>query len=165
MTVVPYMIKISRHILILLFFIVFSLPVCVTDIKYRRIPDWCVISGTAVLFALRLFLFKEPSARLLLYIIPGPLLLMAVRLITKGKLGIGDVKFAAFMGIFNGFPGWFVALGFASLSGLLFALAGLGTGKLNRRSRIPFAPFLTAGSIGAWFAGPFLLQKMAGYLS
>ncbi|MCK5201790.1 MAG: hypothetical protein KAR21_25730, partial [Spirochaetales bacterium] len=63
----------------------------------------------------------------------------------------GDVKFAALMGVFIGFPGWFAAAGLASLLGLIFASAGLISGKLNKSSKIPFAPFLTVGSIGAYF--------------
>lgn len=95
-------------------------------------------------------------------LLSGALLFMGIRLITGGKLGMGDVKFAALMGVFTGFPGWFIAAGLASLFGLLFAAAGLLTGRLDRNSRIPFAPFLTLGSIGAYFAAPILLKTITG---
>ncbi len=146
-------------------FIIFSGVACVTDIRYRRIPDWIVLSAVITLSVFRIFLSDDSEGRILPDILAGPVIFMAVRLFTKGKLGMGDVKFSALMGVFNGFPEWFFATAIASFLGLLFAVAGLITGKLNKKSRIPFAPFLTAGSMGAWFAGPFLLQKMAGYLS
>jgi len=89
--------------------------------------------------------------RILLEMISGSLIFIGIHLLTNGKLGIGDVKYAALMGVFIGFPGWFVAAGLASILGLIFVLAGLISGKLNKSSKIPFAPFLTAGTIGAYF--------------
>ncbi len=143
-------------------FIFFSIPVCITDIRSRRIPLWCVYSGTGVLFLTSFFLFPSQAGNLLLGMLSGPVVFMAVRLFTKGKLGMGDVTFAAFTGVFNGFPGWFIATGLASLFGLLFAAAGMLAGRLDRNSRIPFAPFLTLGSVGAYFAVPILLRTIAG---
>ena len=140
-------------------FLIFSIPACVLDIKQKRIPDWAVFPGIAVLFGLRAFSFEDPMMRILLEILGGSLILFGIRFITKGKLGMGDVKFAALMGVFIGFPGLFVATGLASLLGLMFALIGIYSGRINKNSKIPFAPFLTVGSIGAYFINYNILLK------
>ena len=140
-----------KSILFLVTFLIFSLAASVIDIRQKRIPDWIVFPGAAVLLVLRAINFGDPLVRILLEMLSGPIIFFGIRIFTKGKLGMGDVKFAALMGVFIGFPGWFAAAGLASILGLMFALTGQILGRINKSSRIPFAPFLTAGSIGAYF--------------
>jgi len=141
-------------------FIMFSIPASVIDIKQKRIPDWIVFPGIVVLLGLRAFSFRDPIIKIIVEMLAGSLFFFGIRLFTKGKLGMGDVKFAALMGVFIGFPGWFIATGLASILGLLFAVLGLFFGKTNKNTRIPFAPFLTVGSIGAYFVNYNFLLKI-----
>ncbi len=150
----------NGSIVFLATFIIFSVPASIIDIKQKRIPDWIVFPGIAVLLGLRAFSFGDPVIKILLEMIAGFLILFGIRLFTKGKLGMGDVKFAALMGIFIGFPGWFVATGLASLLGLIFAVLGLFSGRINKNTKIPFAPFLTVGSIGAYFVNYDILLNI-----
>lgn len=150
--------------ILLISFITFSFPVCVIDIKDKRIPDWSVFPGIIVLSALRFFMFGDSAGEIISDMLTGSLLFIAVRFFTKGNLGLGDVKFAALMGVFNSFPGWFFATATASFFGLIFALTGIFSGKLNRSSKIPFAPFLTAGSIITFFLNLTLLPKIKGFI-
>lgn len=152
--------RVSKIIIFLVTFLIFSIPACVIDIKHKRIPDWTVSSGLALLAALRFFSFGDPLVKIVLDMISGSLIFAGIRVFTKGKLGMGDVKFAAFMAVFIGFPGWFVATGLASLLGLVFAAIGLFLGKINKNTKIPFAPFLTVGSIGAYFVNYDILLKI-----
>ena len=151
--------NLNESILFFAVFLIFSIPACVIDIEQKRIPDWIVFPGAAVLVGLRAFSLGDPLVRIVLEMILGPWIFVGIRLLTKGKLGMGDVKFAALMAVFVGFPGWFIAAGLASLLGLIFALTGLIFGSLNKSSKIPFAPFLTVGSIGAYFVNYNILLK------
>jgi len=132
---------------VLIIFLVFSIPVCIFDIKYKRIPNWIVFTGTVFLFAVRFFYFKDSPVSMLINMLSGGLMFYTNRFITKGKHGMGDVKFAALIALFTGFPLFFAAVAFSSITGLIFALAGLSVGRINKTTKIPFAPFLTAGSI------------------
>ncbi len=150
----------NGNIVFLTAFIMFSIPASVIDIKQKRIPDWIVFPGIAVLLGLRAFSFGDPAMKIVLEMIAGSLIFFGIRFLTNGKLGMGDVKFAALMGVFIGFPGWFIATGLASVLGLIFALMGLLFKKLNKSSKIPFAPFLTVGSIGAYFVDYNILLRI-----
>ena len=141
----------NGNVLFIITFLIFSIPASVVDIKNKRIPDWTVLSGITVLSALRFCCFGDSAGRLVLELLSGAVIFFGIRLLTKGKLGMGDVKFAALMGVFTGFPRWFAAAGFASILGLLFALIGILFGRIDKNTKIPFAPFLTVGSIGAYF--------------
>jgi leader peptidase (prepilin peptidase)/N-methyltransferase len=79
----------------------------------------------------------------------------------QGGMGFGDVKLAGVLGLFLGWLGWgALAVGMfaAFLFGGLFALALLTRRRANRRSQIPFGPWMLAG---AWF-GIFLGDVVAG---
>lgn len=83
--------------------------------------------------------------------------------ISRGAwVGFGDVKLGIFMGALLGWQAGLVALILANAIGFLVVVPGLVSGKLTRRSRVPFGPFLIAGFLLAglfaqpiigWYAG------------
>lgn len=75
-------------------------------------------------------------------------------IITRGKgMGGGDVKLGALIGLALGFPASLVALMISFLSGALFSLLLIFTGKKHFGQSIPFGPFLVLGSLVALFWG------------
>lgn len=85
----------------------------------------------------------------------GFLLIAAIA--KPGGMGLGDVKLAAMMGAFLGAP---VAV--AMFSGFVFGLIPslyllARHGRDARKMRIPFGPFLAAGTVVGWFWGATIL--------
>ena len=77
----------------------------------------------------------------------GVYLLLA--LVYPGGMGLGDVKLAGLLGLFLGFLGWGpLAVGAFSafLLGGLFSLVLVITRRANRKSAIPFGPWMLAGA-------------------
>ena len=76
-------------------------------------------------------------------------------LVSRGKwVGDGDIYLGAGLGLF--LADWraaLVGLFLANLIGTLIVLPGLVTGKLARKSQVPFGPLLIAGCVLAWFVG------------
>lgn len=67
-------------------------------------------------------------------------------------LGLGDAKFMAGAGTWVGWQGLPLLILIASLSALLYVAAcRLLTGQYNRMARLPFAPFLSLGTLIVWF--------------
>jgi leader peptidase (prepilin peptidase) / N-methyltransferase len=80
-------------------------------------------------------------------------------------MGLGDVKLAGVLGLFLGYLGWGeLAVGsFAAfLLGGIFGVALLATKRANRKSGIPFGPWMLAG---AWVGIFFGSAIWGGYLS
>lgn len=77
------------------------------------------------------------------------LLFLVVRLVHPPSLGMGDVKLAVVLGLYTGFLGWVTVAAAVLLS---FILAGvvaiilLLSRRADRRTRIPFGPFLLVGT-------------------
>lgn len=76
-------------------------------------------------------------------------------LLSKG-FGFGDVKLTLVLGAVLGWYGWAIVL-VGTFAGYLFgALYGIGlmlAGRADRTSRIPFGPFLLAGTLAGVFLG------------
>ena len=71
-------------------------------------------------------------------------LLFAVRRLSRGGMGGGDVKLAAALGIWTGVSGILPALFLAFFLGSLWGLVLLAQGR-GRRARLPFGPCLAVG--------------------
>lgn len=127
------------------------------DLRIRLIPDRILFPGTAVGLALlaggaaleaRLHDLPEALASGLGYF----LVLLVMNFLTRGAIGMGDVKLAFLLGLFAGYNRWETA---AAAGVGAFLLAGAASALLlalrlrTRRDHIPFGPFMTTA---AWTA-------------
>lgn len=83
----------------------------------------------------------------------GAALLFVLRTLSRGGIGLGDVKYAAAFGIWLGWQGTLLALILAFVLGACLALVLLGMGRLGRRDRLAFGPFLSAGAYLSYVGG------------
>lgn len=65
---------------------------------------------------------------------------------------LGDVKLGVFIGLVLGWEGALLTLMLANLIGTLIVIPGLVSGRMSRKSRVPFGPLLI---IGFFIAGIF----------
>lgn len=83
--------------------------------------------------------------------------------VSKGEwVGFGDVKLGIFMGLVLGWEQGLLAVMLANILAFCFIMPGLLTGKITRKSRIPFGPFLIIATV---FALLFGNQLISAYLS
>jgi len=87
--------------------------------------------------------------------IAAALLLFA--LVTRGGLGLGDVKFGALLGMWAGWLALLapvVVVASAFLTGGVVALVGMARGTTTPSTRIPFGPMLAVGgAVATWWVG------------
>jgi prepilin signal peptidase PulO-like enzyme (type II secretory pathway) len=135
-------------------FIAFALPVSVIDIRSYRIPD--VLSYPCFVLILAAHIWKRPDLLPAGLLAAGlsVILFLLVRAGTNG-LGMGDVKFAASVGLLCGIPGACTAFLLAALSALALCLCLRCFRKDQGRFKIPFAPFLSFGGLGAYLLHQF----------
>jgi leader peptidase (prepilin peptidase)/N-methyltransferase len=147
-----------------------SVVLAVIDLDTMRLPDAIVLPTYPVALALGLLTVPgsgwEPMIRAVL---GGVALLMAygaLWLLTSGAgLGFGDVKLAGLLGGYAAWLGWgqLVVTGFgAFVLGAVVGLALMAGGRAERRSAVPFGPFMLASVWLAVFAGDAIVD---GYLA
>lgn len=151
MTFVWVFIRLAILVLILI-------PVCVTDIRERRIANaWCVallVAGAAlaVLPALPGPLRSGTDLRLLLTSCGTGFLCssgtgLCCRAVAKEGFGLGDVKLLAGLGAFLGLWLFLRAMALTGVLTLAAAVWMLLIRRAKRTDTLPFAPFLAAGAV------------------
>ncbi|MDE2025020.1 MAG: prepilin peptidase [Patescibacteria group bacterium] len=137
-----------------------------TDLWYGIIPDIVLFPATIV--ALFSILISQPY-HIVAHVISAVAAMgffLALFLGTRGKgMGFGDVKLAFFLGLLLGWPGTFLAIYVAFLTGAIAALILVLWGRKRFfGSTIPFGPFLILGTLISWFWAPFLWEKILALL-
>ena len=140
------------------------------DLKCQLIPNVALLAGLAWAGLVGLALAGvlgagEPGAGelgpwtgRLLAALAGGAVFQVLRWASRGGLGFGDVKLAAWLGLYLGPRALPVTLFAAAIAGGVMATALLATGRRGRRDVIPFGPFLALGGLVGWFAGEAVLD-------
>ncbi len=130
-----------------LIFISALLVIAYIDIRHKRIPNVLTFGTFAVLLVITLFIELNSAIWFVSSAAIGFVSIWLVRLISGGKIGMGDVKLSGLISAAIGLTGWFFTLFFASFTGLVGVFILISVGRISRKDPIPFAPFLAAGSI------------------
>lgn len=154
----------------MLLFVWMLLVITVIDYETRRIPNaltYPLIPALAVLLAAAAVLNGQPG-RIVDMAIGGVgafVFLLILALINPRGMGMGDVKYAAFLGMGLGYVGiGAVIIGIfgAFLIGSVISVGLIATKLRGRKDLIPFGPFLSVGALAALLFGP---QIADAYLS
>lgn len=117
------------------------------DIQVLRAPNRIVYPSAAGALAGALLVgpgaFADAGAGLALAFI----VLLAVAVLGRGAMGLGDVKAGALCGAATGATGTLTMLAAAFVAGGLFAAVLLATRLRNRRDVVAFTPFLAIGVV------------------
>jgi leader peptidase (prepilin peptidase)/N-methyltransferase len=133
----------------------FGIRLSAIDIKTHRLPNQ-LVGGFALIEMVALGIlswFASDFARLSNALVIATITTTAyllLYLLSRGSLGMGDVKFAFPLGLC---VGWYAADLWLTNIFVAFLLAGLVTGirvvtgRINRKSRIAFGPFMLASAV------------------
>jgi leader peptidase (prepilin peptidase) / N-methyltransferase len=90
----------------------------------------------------------------------GFLFLLLLAILSKGGIGGGDIKLMGVLGLVLGFQGAYLTLMIASVVGVLVAIVGLITKKYNRKTAIPFGPYIAVGALVTFYYRVELLGRV-----
>ena len=133
----------------------FGIRLSIVDFKSHRLPNqlvgWftatqilimAVISWMASDFAHLLTALGVAAATMISYVL--------LYLVSRGSLGMGDVKFAFPLGLCAGWYSadhWLVAIFISFLLAGIAAIIGLAIKRMDKRSRIAFGPYMFLGTL------------------
>ncbi len=128
------------------------------DLESRRVPNPLVLACGIAALILSLAGFGPRPLNALIGGTVGFAIFFVLVLVQRGAMGMGDVKFAALVGLLTGYPGVLAALTVGIIAGGLGALALLLMRHVGRKSYIPYVPFLATG---AWLLMLYAAHGMA----
>ncbi|HRP99217.1 MAG TPA: prepilin peptidase [Terrimesophilobacter sp.] len=157
-------------VLAFLYLAAVSIALILIDLEHHRLPNSIVlpsyIVGILLLTAASLTAGDHPA---ILRAGIGMAALfagyLAVALIRPGGMGMGDVKLAGVLGLYLAWCGWgqfAVGVFAAFLLGGLYSVVLLVIRRANRKTAIPFGPWMI---IGAWIGIGLGAHIWAGYLA
>lgn len=127
------------------------------DLRTRTLPRRISYAGLLVVGAL---MASAGTSEEWVQLIVGAVLMTAITgvllVASRGSLGIGDLHFSPILGLAIG---WFapslVVLAWivASITAAGLVIVLLATGRISRRTRIPYGPFLALGTMAAICVG------------
>ncbi|MBK4348416.1 prepilin peptidase [Lacisediminihabitans changchengi] len=152
-----------------LYFAAISIALAMIDIDTHRLPNAIVLPSYLVGIVLlsAAAIISSDYAPLIRAAIGMAILFVAyfaMAFVYPAGMGLGDVKLAGVIGLYLGWTGWgaFAVGAFAAfiLAGL-FAIVLIVARRANRKSGIPFGPWML---IGAWFGVALGSSVFDGYL-
>ena len=144
----------------LVYALLFSALVVITfiDIDHQIIPDRITLPGMVLgLMAAAWVLphgFWDASAGLLL----GGGLFYLIAILSRGGMGGGDIKMIAMVGAFLGWKAVLLTIFLGALTGSLMGLFLILFHGKNRKTPVPFGPFLSLGGWVSIFFGQEIIQ-------
>lgn len=148
---------------LLLIFAAVLVLIGIYDMRYGLIYDRLVLSllllGSLPLAAGR----GEPMAALTGALL-GSGLLAGLRYLSRGGLGLGDVKLAVALGVWLGWADMLLCLLLSACSGLLYGSVLLLRQRIRRDTPLPFGPFLALGALLAFSWGQVIWDWIEAWL-
>lgn len=119
----------------------------IIDIKTQKIPNIITISSFLLFFLLYWINDAKFPTNFIIQALITFIIMLILCIISKGKLGMGDVKLTLTIGGVLGIYYWFISIFIAAFSALFFIVIALILKKIDKKAPIPFAPFLSAGAL------------------
>jgi leader peptidase (prepilin peptidase) / N-methyltransferase len=133
--------------LVHIFYFCLFLTLMVIDLEYTIIPNKIVYPTAVAALVISTF---TPGIGILNALIGGGagfVVFLVIALVSRGGMGLGDVKMATLIGFAVGFPMVFVSLLMAVMLGGIVAILLLVARLKKAKEGIPFAPYLSLATM------------------
>jgi leader peptidase (prepilin peptidase)/N-methyltransferase len=140
-----------------LYFAAVTVPLAVIDLRTLRLPNVLTLSAYPIVAVLLLLpaLAEGSWSSYTRATLAGAIVLalfLVLHLVNPSGMGLGDVKLAGPMGAMLGWVSWQAVFAGVVIGFVLAGLTGIAmivTRRANRKSALPFGPFMLTG---AWIA-------------
>ncbi len=126
----------------------FSILLSWEDWNEQRLPDKWVLMLFIVLVSIDYCTWENEYLLNTVASVWALVVFMAARIITNGKLGLGDVKYSCVTAYFLGIELWVISTFISCLAALVYGIVGIKLKKWKRSKKIPFGPFIAFSAIG-----------------
>jgi len=130
--------------------------ITVIDYEHKIIPDRITLPGIVLGLGAGSYLL-DPLSSVLGFLLGGGLFYL-LAILSRGGMGGGDIKFIAAAGALLGWQKVLLVIILGATLGSIIGLVLMIAQKKDRKSQIPFGPFLAIGTLIAIFFGEDLIS-------
>jgi leader peptidase (prepilin peptidase)/N-methyltransferase len=138
------------------------LVITVIDFDFQIIPDRISLPGIPIAFASALSLGHITWWESLLGAALPAVLFMAIIILSRGGMGLGDVKLIAMIGALVGWKLALLTIFVGAVAGSVVGIALMVFQGKGRKTAVPFGPFLSLGAVVSVSCGTPLIQWYLG---
>lgn len=138
------------------------LSAMIIDLEFKRIPNILIgiLLGIRVVFLIPEFIFLGDDFGILLAgsvigLLGGFMVMFLLSFISRGGIGMGDVKLISGLGFLSGVAAAFYSLVYGMILCVVFALTQIALKKKKLKDEIAFGPFIYLGYVLAVVMGTF----------
>ncbi len=153
-----------------LIFVSVLIPIFVIDAQHYIIPNAISLTGLGLgVVIVCAIAFQDKSvdylrARLIGFVAGGLVIwiiaFVGSAIMRKKAMGMGDVKLMAIIGLFLGaWPELVLVIGLSAFSGAIIGTLLIATGRKERKSPIPYGPFIAGAAVVVLLWGDMLWIK------
>ena len=134
------------------------LVITAIDLDHQIIPDRITLPGMALGLVAAAWVLPHGFVSGLAGLLVGGGLFYLVALLSRGGMGGGDIKMIAMVGAFLGWKAVLLTIFLGALAGSFVGLFLILFRGKNRKTPVPFGPFLSLGAAASLFWGPGIIE-------
>ena len=132
----------SSELLLGLLLIALIMPVTVADISYRKVPNQLLLFFSPIFLVYRIFYPLTPWWDAALGAGVALFLLLVIFFLSRGGIGMGDVKYYTLFGFIFGLEHFFLLFLLATIYGVIIGIIKMRVKGTGRKTKLAFAPFI-----------------------
>ncbi len=148
----------SNQLLLGLLLIALIMPITVSDIKYRKVPNQLLLFFLPIFIIYHLFYPLTPWWDSLLGAGAAIILLLLIYFLSKGGMGLGDVKYYALLGFIFGLEQFLLLFLLSTVYGVMIGMVKMGVKRTGRKTKLTFAPFIGLAALTVFYFGDVIIQ-------
>jgi len=139
-------------------FVAALIVVTFIDLDHFLIPNNVVLTMLVMGLGFHIFVGAFSPLNVFLAFVGAGLFFLLLYVISRGGLGGGDVKLAAVLGLWLGWPDTALAIFLGSLIGSIIGITLIALRIKKRKEPIPYGPYLVLGTLIVLFVGEEIWQ-------
>lgn len=148
----------SSELLLGLLLIALIMPVTVADISYRKVPNQLLLFFSPIFLVYRIFYPLTPWWDAPLGAGVALLLLLVIFFLSRGGMGMGDVKYYTLFGFIFGLEHFFLLFLLATIYGVIIGIIKMRVKGTGRKTKLAFAPFIGLAALTVFYFGSAMIQ-------
>lgn len=148
----------SPSLLLGLLLISMIIPITVSDLVYQKIPNRILLFFTPLFILYRIFYPLTPFWNSLIGSVFAFLLVFLIILLSKGGMGMGDLKYYTLFGFIFGLPQFLLLFFLSTLYGSVAGIIIMKVKKTGRKTKIAFGPYIGLAALTVFYFGETIIQ-------
>lgn len=153
-----YQVGWNHNLILGLLLISLVIPVTVSDVFYRKIPNNILLFFTPLFISYRLIYPIFPRWHSLLGALFAFITVFIVILLSKGGMGMGDLKYYTLFGFIFGIPKFLLLLFLSAIYGTIAGIIIVKVKKTGRKTKLAFGPYIGLAALTVYYFGNEIIQ-------